>query len=83
MYTPFEHQGSIEIATHAKLDKIIIEESDVTIQYLEGYEIEGEFISLGASHISVTPEVYGSYETPKDALIATLNKQNESEIAIQ
>lgn len=75
MYTPFERQGSIELATHAKLDRVIIEEKDVTIQFLEGNMVDESFHSLGADHISMTPEAFGEYEDVKAALIGELAKR--------
>jgi len=72
MYTPFEYAGSVPQATMAKLDRIIIEESDVTIQYLEGYMDNGAFVLLGAAHVNMTPAEYAGYGDAKAALEAKL-----------
>jgi hypothetical protein len=78
MYDPFERSGSSPKATHAILDKVIIEKNDVTIQFLEGYFGEGgEFTSLGADHICMTPEVYVGYEDAKSALIGELENRGQ------
>lgn len=72
MYEPFEHAGSVPQATYAKLDKVIIEQNDVSIQYIEGYMQDDNFISLGAAHVSMLPELYAEYEGAKEALIGAL-----------
>lgn len=70
MYEPFERAGSVPQVTHIKLDKVIIEENDVTIQYVEGYLSGAEFIVLGANHVNISPTEYAAAENGKAALIA-------------
>ena len=79
MYESFEHQGSTPLATHARLDKVIIEQNDVSIQFIEGYMKDNAFISLGASHVSMKPEEYETYPGPKEALIDKLMPVVEEE----
>lgn len=72
MYQPFERQGSVPLATYVKLDKIVIEQNDVSIQFLEGYLLDGNFVSLGADHINMTPFIYNQMLDAKSALISKL-----------
>jgi len=82
-YTPFIYEyGSHPMVTHAKLDKIIMSESDVTLSFFEGYMVlDGEqeqFRPIGSDHVSIPGKDFEDVFNSNVVMAITANKNTKS-----
>ena len=50
----FDISGSKSIFNKAEIVRVIFEGSSITIEFQEGYEEDGNFVSVGTDHITLT-----------------------------